>query len=259
MLVTDFDKTLVNQKFEISTPVKQAIKRIIDKGYAVCIATGRPYRGLIEKTCRLLNLTAPQIVSGGAQIIDPTDGNSLWEEYFSKESVEKIIKFFLDCGWYFSVESQGFVFSNAEVNLLKGYGPGIKFKSLDKLNLNKVLKMVLLNPDITIDMNKVENQLNNNYPELHAIKSGYDRIVLDITSQKATKHLAVLEISKLLNIKPSLMVGVGDGYNDYPLLSVCGYKAAMSNAPDELKKIADVILPDVNHNGLVTLIDKLQL
>ena len=66
-----------------------------------------------------------------------------------------------------------------------------------------------------------------------------------------------LIVSKILNIDPSLMVGVGDGYNDYPLLSVCGFKVAMENAPKELKEIADLIVPDVEHDGLVTLIDSL--
>ena len=48
---------------------------------------------------------------------------------------------------------------------------------------------------------------------------------------------------------------MGDGYNDIPLISVCGFKVAMANAPIELKEMADLIVPDVEHEGLVTLID----
>lgn len=257
VLVTDFDKTLVNLKFEISPAVKKAIIKILHKGYIVSIATGRPYFGLIEKICRDLNLTDPQIVSGGAQIIDPKTGNSLWNKYFPKKSAEKIVKFFLDNKYDFSIESQHFVFSDIKEEKLRGYGEGVKFKKLEEVDLNKILKMVLLNPDLLGDINLIEDRLNNEYPDLHVIKSGFERIVLDITSQKATKHLAVLELSKILNIAPDLMIGVGDGYNDYPLLSICGYKVAMNNAPNELKEISDLILPDVNRDGLLTLLNKL--
>ena len=49
------------------------------------------------------------------------------------------------------------------------------------------------------------------------------------------------------------MIGLGDGYNDIPLLSVCGFKVAMENAPEELKEIADVIVPIVEQDGFLTL------
>lgn len=256
-LITDFDKTLVNLNFEISPAVKEAIGKILKKGYVISIASGRPFKGLIEKACQELNLTSPQIVSGGSQIIDPISGVSLWEKHFSKKSAEKIIKYFQQKQYDFSVESQGFVFSSLPAEKLTGYGPDTQFKDLNELDFNKVLKMVFLNPIEFGDPQKIEDSLNKEYADLHFIRSGFNRVVLDVTSEKATKHLAVLELSRLLNVDPSEIVGVGDGYNDYPLLSVCGFKVAMENSPNELKQIADLVVPDVDHDGLVTLIDKL--
>ena len=72
---------------------------------------------------------------------------------------------------------------------------------------------------------------------------------LDITSEKATKHTAVLEYERLLNIPRQQIVAIGDGYNDYPLFTACDYKIAMENAPQELKEIADFIAPTVDNNG----------
>lgn len=253
VLVTDFDKTLADTNFEISHKVKEAIKKILEKGYIVSIASGRPFKGLIEKACKDLNLTSPQIVSGGAQIIDPKDGTSLWVQYFPKKSAEKLIKYFIQNKYDFSVESQGAVFSNLSEDELKGYGPDIEFKELEKLDFSKVLKMVLLNVALKGDPEEMEDEFNKRYPELNFIRSGFNKVVLDITSEKATKHLAVLELSKLLNIDPHLMVGIGDGYNDYPLLTVCGFKVAMASAPSELKESADLIVPSVDEDGFLTL------
>ncbi len=65
-----------------------------------------------------------------------------------------------------------------------------------------------------------------------------------------------MQLSKILNVSQSKIVGVGDGYNDYPLLIACGYKIAMDNAPNHLKKIADLIVPTVTGDGLVTALNK---
>jgi len=53
-----------------------------------------------------------------------------------------------------------------------------------------------------------------------------------------------------LNIKQEEVVAIGDGANDISLLSGGGLAIAMQNAPDELKRIADYITADVEHNGL---------
>lgn len=68
--------------------------------------------------------------------------------------------------------------------------------------------------------------------------------------------MAVLKLMKHLNITPEETVGIGDGYNDYPLLQAVGYKVAMHNAHDELKNIADFIAPSIDEDGLSVVIEK---
>jgi len=52
------------------------------------------------------------------------------------------------------------------------------------------------------------------------------------------------------------MVGVGDSYNDFPLLMACGLKAAMGNSVKEILDIADYVAPSVNDDGLADVIEK---
>jgi hydroxymethylpyrimidine pyrophosphatase-like HAD family hydrolase len=52
------------------------------------------------------------------------------------------------------------------------------------------------------------------------------------------------------------MIGVGDGYNDFPLLEACGLKVAMGNALEDLKGIADYIAPSVDEDGVANVIEK---
>lgn len=262
-LVVDFDGTLVGTDFSPSPKIKDAIKRLVDKGYHFSIATGRPYWGIVKKVCQELDLTSPQITSGGAEIVDPKTEKVLWIEYFSKEDAESIVKYFLNNNYNFGIESEGFVCTpnDPKISGYGGYGPGIPTKKLEDVDFGKIIKMVLFNVGSIGDPQKVEEDFSNKYQDLHFIRAGKEGtpLVLDITSSKATKHLAVLELSKILNLDPELTIGVGDGYNDYPLLSVCGYKVAMENAPKELKEIADLVVPTVANDGLVTLVDKLMI
>lgn len=77
-----------------------------------------------------------------------------------------------------------------------------------------------------------------------------------ITHVTATKLHAVVRIAEIIGVKSEEMIGVGDGYNDYALLSACGLKIAMGNAAPELKEIADFIAPSVDEDGVATIIEK---
>lgn len=77
-----------------------------------------------------------------------------------------------------------------------------------------------------------------------------------IANAKATKLHGVVRIAELLHISPDEIIGVGDSYNDFPLLEACGLKIAMGNAVPELKAIADFVAPSVEDDGVATVIEK---
>lgn len=256
-LIVDFDGTLADENFYLSPRVQDAIVNLVKKGIIFSIATGRPYLGIVRKICESLNLVSPQIVNGGAQIIDPRTNKSIWSEFFPRDSAAKLVKYFSDKSYDFGVEGEDFIFRTTEK--ITAYGPDVNFIDTKDIDYSKVLKMVLFDVALIDDPQEVEERLNNFYPDLHFVRSKKEGspFVLDITAKKATKHLAVLELSKILNINPKDMIGVGDGYNDFSLLSACGFKVAMENAPAELKEMADIIVPSVEKDGLALLINRL--
>ncbi len=81
-------------------------------------------------------------------------------------------------------------------------------------------------------------------------------ISFEITHADATKQHGVLEVARILGLKKEEIIGVGDGYNDFPLLMACGLKIAMGNAVPELKAIADFVAPSVEEDGVATVIEK---
>ena len=81
-------------------------------------------------------------------------------------------------------------------------------------------------------------------------------ISIHITHKDARKDKALKYICEYLGIKLSQVIGIGDSFNDYDFLSICGLKAAMGNATDEIKAIADYIAPPYDKDGVADVIEK---
>jgi Cof subfamily protein (haloacid dehalogenase superfamily) len=51
-------------------------------------------------------------------------------------------------------------------------------------------------------------------------------------------------------------IAVGDGLNDLDVLRVAGLSVAMGNAADEVKALADVVVADNDHDGIVEVVER---
>ncbi len=59
-----------------------------------------------------------------------------------------------------------------------------------------------------------------------------------------------------LKIDISETVAVGDAPNDIEILKTAGVAAVMGNATDDIKKLADFVTADNDHDGIVKVIEK---
>jgi len=111
--------------------------------------------------------------------------------------------------------------------------------------------------------NDLLNQLQSKFNNLHIVKTSSDLgtqyNAIYISSGEATKQHAVLKFAELVKISTKEIIGVGDHYNDFPLLIACGFKVAMGNAVPELKEIADYVAPTVEEDGLALVLNKFML
>lgn len=257
-LISDFDGTMAGSNGEISVTVLAKIRKLIDQGYIFSIATGRPYFGKIKAVCEELQLTSPQIAYGGAEIRLPDGDKILWGRYLPDTEVQDLIEYFSDKNIYFILEKDNYILTRDGSNAF--YRDPFIFKKVKDTPLKNISKIVissLVNKLSLEEINKIMEELQKRYKNIHIIKGKIgDHYGLDITAEQASKHISVLELMKLLDLQPEEVVGIGDGYNDYPLLTACGLKIAMGNAPNELKEIADFVVPTQQEDGLATAIDK---
>ncbi|MDO8741805.1 MAG: HAD hydrolase family protein, partial [Candidatus Roizmanbacteria bacterium] len=223
------------------------------------LATGRAYYSSIKRIEKELGIQGVHILHGGAMIFDSISNKILFLQAISDQSTKKMIQYFLTQKLAFSLEAKDHVYLSVIIKGDKHYADILNQPLSEYKNNEPILKMVLwakANRLTEEEINLHIDNLQKNYSDISAIKFNFFNFFgADITSEKATKHTAVLEYLKILNLSPDEVVAIGDGLNDYPLFTACGFGIAMAAAPKELKEIAGLVVPKVTDGGMVEALE----
>lgn len=239
-LFLDIDGTTVPNKPDAipSLRVREAIHKAKQYVY-VCFATSRPLF-MVHPIIDHLDIRGLCVINDATQIYDPVNKKILQTIYLLNKDVPKILENFHKYNLHVLVNDG----LEADQHLDKKLPKNICSLVADNLSEEVV-------DSITHDLTIIPTVA------VHKIHSyTKDRFWVSVTHATATKLHGIKRVAQLLGIRREEMIGVGDGYNDYPLLSACGLKIAMGNAAQELKEIADFIAPSVEEDGVATVIEK---
>jgi 5-amino-6-(5-phospho-D-ribitylamino)uracil phosphatase len=256
-IVSDFDGTLVSGSLSLTEPVIAAIKQFVKAGGIFSIATGRDYYGAIKDICLDLGIESLHIVRGGSEIVSSITHEVVWGRYIDQTVLQELLSFLhTQDNIYFVAERGELIYTKQGVPH-QMFGTKAKFGVLENISYDNVPKVFLPasknDPQVVIEL---LNKLEKMFPQLHLIKTAHKEFIgMDINDGGVSKHLALLEYSKLMNLDPKEIIGVGDSYNDYPLLSACGFKVAMGNAPEELTEIADMVVGTQAEDGIIEVLN----
>lgn len=220
-----------------SDRVKKCVREAGDKIY-VCLATGRLIHQC-KKVIDALGISGYCIVANGIQIYNPKKKQIIKEIGLLPTDIPRII--------------QKLKRYNIEFHIFDGkediiYEPQLISKTLSLFHPAL--------PHITVD-NIIDDLSGFTQVTVHKLgaqepgKSG-----IEICHVSATKQHGIFEVARLLHINSQEIIGVGDGYNDFPLLMACGLKIAMGNAVPELKAIADFVAPTVHEDGVAVVFER---
>ncbi len=255
-IISDVDGTLMGKDRTIAQEVKDAIRKLKSHDVTFLVATGRNFYGLIKSACHELDLRAPQITAGGSEIVDPRTSEIISAEYMPSDEIRRLFDLLISKNVDFWIEKDFTIYTH-DAREYPSLGPS-KYKKLTDIKLTNVPKLGILPVQSEEVGQELEEQLTKEFKGLHITKSFSPQgRTWDITGAMGNKQEAVLKVSRLLGIPTHEIIGIGDGYNDFPLLEACGYKVVVDNAHDELKAIADRIVPSYQENGVAVFINEL--
>lgn len=243
VLIFDLDGTAVELR-EDALPSSRVVKAVAaaKQIMKVSVATGRPITNCRE-ILNELNLVAPCVISGGSQIIDPKTEQILWEKKLSKEQVSAVVRACKDtpCKLLFGDELLGDdVPMDPNKKQVSKAESVVYIMELDEKEIPSLIGKLNILQEITA------------HP-MPSWKEGKRDI--HVTHKLATKQHALEVLLDIMHVEKEDVVSVGDSGNDIPLFRVSGYKVAMGNATDELKKEADLVVASIDEDGLAQFIE----
>jgi Cof subfamily protein (haloacid dehalogenase superfamily) len=245
-LMLDLDGTTIPNRRD-GMPSKKVIEAVAKakKKLHVGVVTGRPYY-VAEHVVRELGLNGPSIIAGGAEVRVAETGDILWSKTIASQTTKEILQYFIQKGLKVFISDDEY-YKNE--------------KFFDPKNPPKAPLLISI-PDMSLSTSeKVIKELSQ-FTDIVVHKLvGWEpnTIWLQIAHAEASKQYGIFEVAKILGIETHEIIGVGDGYNDFPLLMACGLRVAMGNAVAELKEIADYIAPSVAEDGVVDVIERFVL
>ncbi len=256
-LVSDFDNTLVGSDKKVNREVAQAIRELIGAGYIFALATGRAYAGYIRQASQDLALQHPIITRGGAEIIDPTTHTYLYQKYMEPQIAEQVSAILLEADVSFIVEAgdTAYFSERFDRDRIKEFAHIAPIRECDFSAPIPKLYVASEHTEPQIDTlcRTIETAFAHEVSVQKILsKSSFG---LDVMAGGVNKHSAVLVWMQHMDLSPKQVVAIGDGYNDFALLAACGLKVAVENAHSELKKLADIIAPSQEDNGIISIID----
>lgn len=237
--MSDVDGTLMpsGKNTRPSVRVIEAIAKA-NKVIHVGLATSRPPWHL-DNVIKHVELSGPSVVAGGAMIIDFPSRKVLWEKTIPNPDALKAARILQNLKVHFLIQGEK------------------EHEDPDKVtDTDKIYKVVAWVPPDHAE--EIIDQVSH-IPSIaiHKVDSWFpNSIAIVITHAEATKQHGVFQAAKILGIDTKEIIGIGDSYNDFPLLMACGLKVAMGNGVEDIKAIADYIAPSVDEDGLAHVIEK---
>lgn len=269
MIGLDLDGTLLNTKKELTQYSRDVLKRAIDKGVLVLVATGRPFTGIPEEL-RTFPGMRYALTSNGARVLDTKENKVLIEELLPREDAIRALKVLRKYDTMQEIYFDG-----------QGYADEEKMSEIHRYHHNPhmweyVRKSRIVVPDVLkvaeqsdTDMDKIQGLFVDMEERKQAWKelSNDNRISLvgslkyniEVNAAGVNKGKGLVRLGEILGIHREEIMACGDGDNDIEMLREVGFGVAMGNAEEEVKKAADYITETNDEDGVAKAIERFVL
>jgi len=266
-LFTDLDLTLLTKDKMISDTDLDAIDRFLKEGNLFAFVTGRPFEDTVTIAERFSLLRRGFfIASFNGALISAFDGSE-WKRIFEEPVSLSDTRFIFEEAEKKQVFCQTYTEKNVvalhDDPFLESYTSGKTLKPLLIGDLDSLLKY-LPHPPF-----KVVCAALNDRPKLEGFRQYIspmidDRLfslfssdrLLEFGSLSATKAHALTFLAEYTGTPIEDTVAAGDEANDISMIEAAGTGYAVSNARDEVKRVADRVTVNDNDHGAIAEIIK---
>ncbi len=255
LIAIDMDKTLIPNDGHITDRSIAAMHAAEETGVYVVLASGRMAAN-VKELYTPLDLHSPCICGGGSQVVDK-DFNLIHTCYLDPQTAKRILDFAKERGIYAQIFKDDTFCFNKYCKYTDIYRGVSGLKPVEVPGLYEIQHIETPKVLIIEDAEKligIQKELEALFPELNIGRSR--PTFLELNNPRGNKGVALKILSEKLGLKPSELIAIGDNQIDASMIEYAGLGVAIGNAIDEIKKIADYISADNDHEGVTEVIDK---
>ncbi len=242
----DVDGTLVDETNALSPAVHDAVVALAEAGVAIVVATGRAMPGAMEVIERLGLQDGTAVTSNGAIVIGYHPVEVLHSVTFdASEAVRRVLESVPDA--LVAVEEVG-VGYRVNAPFPEGEVRGrITVEDVDSLVSEPVSRVVIRAPEHDArEFAEVVEGLGLTETNYYI---GYTAW-LDLAPEGVSKASGLEMVCARLDLAPTDVLAVGDGFNDVEMLEWAGRGVAMGQAPAHVQAVADAVTGTIAEDGL---------
>jgi hydroxymethylpyrimidine pyrophosphatase-like HAD family hydrolase len=237
LVALDIDGTVVDRDGVLPETVRNAVRRVVDAGVPVVLATGRSWHGTRPVFEDLRLPPGSAIASNGAVIVSyPPESIVKAITFDPRAVIERVVDF--APGTLIAVEEIGRGYR------LNDHFPGgdltgeMIIEDIEQLSARPVTRVILRDP----------SRSDEDFVTLarHLGLKGVTYFVgwsawLDIAPRGVSKGTALRDIAEQLGVAAADVLAFGDGRNDIDMLTWAGRGVAIGDAPEEVQRAADAV------------------
>lgn len=268
ILAFDMDGTLLNEKGALSEANEASLRRAMERGYHIVIATGRGYSAFPEAVLNMEGIRF-MISSNGAHIVDRQTRETIYSNLLTRDAVEAAMPWISDPDVMREVFFHHQVYADRHcMEDLPRYGvlseKSQHYVRTTRKPVDDAVALIREYADQLENINLLfpdqEKRLRY-WQELSRIQGltvvssmPYNIELGGATTSKAT---ALKALAEMLGLSHDNIMSFGDSSNDAQMLAAAQIAVAMGNAVEELKEAADVITLSNSEDGVAYALERL--
>lgn len=256
MIVTDLDGTLLAGGNNLPEANVRALKRAMDAGVKVVLASGR----MIEATLPIaqkIGVNAPLSLFNGAMTYDCASGRILRGRVIPRETAVRALREIEARGGYVhAFPGRGFYlekrcdWTDYYENKISVRGVEVGGKLSEWLDAD-VFKLLCLGT--AAELARLMAELIPLFPDVTFVKSGEHH--LEIIARGVDKASGLKDVGEITGVSPGEMLAFGDEMNDLPMLLYAGAGYAMGNAVADVRRALKLSAPSNTDCGVARIVN----
>lgn len=256
MIVTDLDGTLLAGKSVLPEENIRALRRAMDAGVKVVLASGR----MLEATQPIadaIGVNAPMSLFNGAMAYDGAAGRVLRGRTIPRDTAVRVLREIEARGGYVhAFPGRGYYlekrchWTDYYENKIGVTGIEVGGKLSEWLDAD-VYKLLCLGE--APELERLKGALEPLFPDVTFVKSGETH--LEIVIRGVDKASGLRDVGAITGIAPEEMLAFGDEMNDLPMLQYAGTGYAMGNAVDGVRRALTHHAPRNTECGVARIVN----